>query len=144
MRKLTIKEVKHIAFYVAQKHMEFDEPIPDFSTRNPGVLESCLATAFQTYERKELYPSLVDKAAVIFYLLIKNHPFVNGNKRVAVTSLFTFLFLNEKWISASNEELYQIAVWVAESQPRLKRGVIIAIQDFIRLNLTSLPKQRKN
>ncbi len=138
MKPITIKGVEYLAFQLAKKHMEWDEPIPDFSTRFPGVLESCLANAFQTYGKKELYPTLLDKAAVIFYQMIKNHPFLNGNKRIAVTTLLTFLFLNNKWIAVSNEQLYQLAVWIAESQPRLRRGATIAIKDFIRQNVKTL------
>lgn len=138
MVPITIKEVEYTAFQLAKKHMEWDEPIPDFSTRFPGILESCLANAFQTYAKRELYPTLIDKASMIFYQMIKNHPFVNGNKRIAVTTLLTFLYLNKKWIDVSNEQLYQIAVWVAESQAQLKKGVLIAINEFIRLNLKTL------
>jgi len=43
MRIITIKEVEYIAFKLAQEMMAFDEPIPDFSTRYPNILESCLA-----------------------------------------------------------------------------------------------------
>ncbi len=138
MQPITIREVEYLAFQLAKKHMEWDEPIPDFSTRYPGILESCLASAFQTYAKRELYPTLVDKAAMIFYQMIKNHPFLNGNKRIAVTTLLTFLFTNKKWIDVSNENLYQLAVWIAESQPQLRRGAIIAIKDFIKNNFEDL------
>lgn len=138
MKPITIQEVEHIAFYLAKKTMLWDEPIPDFTTRNPGILESCISNAFQTYAKKDLYPTLIDKAAMIFYQMIKNHPFINGNKRIAVTTLLTFLYLNDKFIKVENEQLYQFAVWVAQSQPQLKNGVILAIKDFIRLNLFEL------
>lgn len=140
MKPISVQEVEHIAFRFAQKHMEWDESVPDFSTRFPGILESCLANAFQTYGKKELYPTLIDKAAIIFYQMIKNHPFINGNKRIAVTTLLTFLYLNDKWIEVENEDLYRFAVWVAESPPQLKNGVALAIKDFIRLNLVSATK----
>ena len=138
MIPITIEEVEYLAFQLAKKHMEWDEPIPDFSTRFPGLLESCLANAFQTYAKKELYPTLLDKAAIIFYQMIKNHPFVNGNKRIAVTTLLTFLFLNHKWLEVDNEQLCRFAVWVAESESQLKRGVTIAIRDFVQKNLRDL------
>lgn len=135
MKPITVKEVELIAFELAKQQMEWDEPIPDFGTRFPGILESCLANAFQTYAKRDLYPTLLDKAAIIFYQLIKNHPFLNGNKRIAVTTLLTFLYLNNEWISVSNDQLYQFAVWVAESQPEVKDGVALAIKDFVRKNL---------
>ena len=138
MKPITIKEVEHVAFILAKKHLDWNEPIPDFSTRSPGVLESCIANAFQTYAKKELYPTLVDKASIIFYLMIKDHPFFNGNKRIAVTTLLVFLYINDKWIKVTDEELYQLAVWVAESPPKLKKGVMVAIKDFIKQNMISI------
>lgn len=135
MKNITINEVENMAHSLAQKQMTWGEPIPEFGTRYPGKLESCLGSVFQTFGRKDLYPSLIDKAAILFYLLIKNHPFINGNKRIAVTSLLVFLSLNNKWLSASNEEMYDIALTVAKSSPKLKRGVLELIKDFVEKNL---------
>ncbi len=140
MRPITVKEVEHVAFQLAKETMEWDEPLPDFRTRFPGILESCLANAFATFSKKDLYPSLTDKASIIFYQMIKNHPFTNGNKRAAVTTLFTFLYLNKKWLVAESEQVYQIAVWTAESQPLFKKEVSSAIKKFIDKNLVSLNK----
>jgi death-on-curing protein len=97
MKKLTVKEVEYIAFKLAQKLLSFKEPIPDFATRYPNILESCLATPFQSFGGKSGYPSFIDKASALFYLLIKNHPFQNGNKRIAMTTLLVFLHKNKKW-----------------------------------------------
>lgn len=136
MKPITVKEVELVAFELAKQQMEWDEPIPDFGSRFPRILESCLANAFQTYAKRDLYPKLIDKTAIIFYQMIKNHPFLNGNKRIAVTTLLTFLYLNDKWISVSNEQMYQLAVWVAEGQAEFKDGVVLAIKNFLRKNLT--------
>lgn len=135
MKNITINEVENMAHSLAQKQMTWVEPIPEFGTRYPGKLESCLGSVFQTFGRKDLYPSLIDKAAILFYLLIKNHPFINGNKRIAVTSLLVFLSLNNKWLSTSNEEMYDIALTVAKSSPKLRRGVLELIKDFVEKNL---------
>jgi death-on-curing family protein len=137
MKNITIQEVEELAHVLAQKQMSWDEPIPEFGTRYPGRLESCLASVFQTFGRKNLYPTLTEKAAVLFYLLIKNHPFINGNKRIAVTSLLVFLSLNNKWLSASNEEMYDIALIVAKSPPKLRRGTYELIKDFVDKNLVA-------
>ena len=94
MKQITIAEVEQIAHKLAKEQMSWDEPIPEFGTRYPGVLESCLANVYQTYAKRELYPSLIDKAGILFYLMIKNHPFLNGNKRIAVTTLLVFLSFN--------------------------------------------------
>ncbi|MCX6785530.1 MAG: Fic family protein [Candidatus Komeilibacteria bacterium] len=50
---------------------------------------------YQTFGGKQLYPGLIKKSAILFYLMIKNHPFQNGNKRIAMTTLFYFLYKNK-------------------------------------------------
>lgn len=135
MTIIRVADVEYLAFRLAKEHLAFDEPIPDFSTRFPHVLESCLLTPFQTFSGKALYPSLVTKASVLFYLMIKNHPFQNGNKRIAVTTLLLFLLLNGKWIRADPQELYNFTVWVAQSPAGFKDQVVDAIQKFMRTHL---------
>jgi prophage maintenance system killer protein len=135
VRIITIADVEYLAFRLAKEHLSFDEPIPDFSTRFPNVLESCVLTPFQRFSGKALYPALVGKASILFYLMIKNHPFQNGNKRIAITTLLAFLFGNGKWLKADTQELYNFTVWVAQSPAQFKEQVVSAIQKFIRDHL---------
>jgi len=137
IRQLTIEHVEVLAHRLAREIMSWDEPIPDFGARFPNILESCLAAPFQTFAKKDLYPRIEDKAAILFYLLIKNHPFENGNKRVAVTSLLVFLQINGFWLETTPDEIYRIAVWVAESIPVTKEGVCKALVDFIKKGIIS-------
>jgi death-on-curing family protein len=131
MRHLTIVEVEYVAFRLAKKLMSWDEEIPDFSSRFPNILESCLAVPFQSFSGKNLYKGLISKTAVLFYLMIKNHPFQNGNKRIAMTTLFYFLYKNKRWLKVDNKELYNFAKWVAESNPKLQKETIAAIVKFL-------------
>ncbi|MFH0777083.1 MAG: type II toxin-antitoxin system death-on-curing family toxin [Candidatus Eisenbacteria bacterium] len=135
MRIITIADVEYLAFQLAKEHLSFEEPIPDFSTRFPNVLESCVLTPFQTFSGRSLYPTLVAKASILFYLMIKNHPFQNGNKRIAITTLLTFLFVNDKWLKADTQEMYNFTVWVAQSPSRFKAQVVAAIETFVRDHL---------
>ena len=128
---LTIKEVEFIAHRMAKETMGWSEPIPEFSTRYPNILESCLAVPFQKFDRRSLYKGLEDKAAILFYLMIKNHPFQNGNKRIAVTTLLLFLYKNKKWLNASDETLYRFAVLVAQSPAEIKKEIVDLIEGFI-------------
>ncbi|TSC60658.1 MAG: death-on-curing family protein [Parcubacteria group bacterium Gr01-1014_107] len=132
MKELTVEEVKFVAHKLAQELMSWNEPIPDFTSRFPNALESCLLVPFQTFGGKKLYKGLVPKAAVLFYLMIKNHPFENGNKRIAVTTLLYFLFKNRRWIKVDNISIYNFAVWVAESPPIAKTETIAAIETFLK------------
>jgi len=132
---ITVQEVEFLAFRLAREHLSFDEPIPDFSTRFPNVLESCLVTPFMKFEGKSLYPSLSAKGSILFYLLVKNHPFQNGNKRIAITTLLVFLHKHKRWIKVDSQEFYNFTVWVAQSPAELKDEVVMGIEKFIKSHL---------
>lgn len=136
-RRLTIEEIQYSAHELARKHLDWGEPIPEFSTRYPRALEQCIFAPFQTF-KGDLYKGLVSKAAILFYLLIKNHPFQNGNKRVAVMSLLVFLGKNGKWLSVSPQELYNLAKWVASSPASVNEETVRAIEKEIQKSLINL------
>jgi len=138
MKKITVKEVEYIACRLAQEILAFNETIPNFSTRFPNVLESCLAAPFQTFTGKPLYSGLIDKASVLFYLMVKNHPFQNGNKRIAMTTLFVFLHKNRKWLKVDTQELYNFTMWIAQSPPKFKEETLQAIGKFIKIHIVKL------
>lgn len=120
--------------------MTWSEPIPDFGSRYPRILESCLATPFQRFGGKDLYKGLTKKAAILFYLMIKNHPFQNGNKRIALTTLLYFLYKNNKWLKIDNREFYNFAKWVAESNPKVKDATVAAAEKFIKTYMVDSEK----
>lgn len=138
MHRITVAEVKHISFLIAQQKFSFSEPIPAFSTRFPNVLESCLETPFQTFAMKELYLTFTAKVSILFYLMNKNHPFQNGNKRVAMTTLFYALYEAKKWLKVDTQTLYNFAVWVAESPATAKEEVVHYIEKFIKTHMVAL------
>jgi len=139
--EITIAEVEYAAHFLAKKFMEWNEPIPDFSMRFPGVLESCLATPFTSFGGKKLYKGFTRRASMLFYLMIKNHPFKNGNKRIAMTALFYFLYKNKKWIKEDNKKLYNFAKWVAESDAEVKDATVEAINKFLKIHAVNLSKK---
>ena len=138
MKTITVKEVEYTAFRLAKELLAYDEPIPGFGTRFPNILESCLATPFQRFSNRSLYPGLIAKSSILFYLMLKNHPFQNGNKRIAMTTLLVFLYMNNKWIKADLQELYNFAVWVAASPPQFKDEVVKAIEKFLKSHIVKL------
>jgi death on curing protein len=135
IKHVYIPEVEYAAHRLAKGLMSGDEPIPEFGTRFPEKLESCLEVPFQTFDGKALYRSIVGKAAVLFYLLIKNHPFKNGNKRIAVMTLLYFLHKNGKWIHVTPETLYRFARGIASSERRDMDFELAKIREFLRVNL---------
>jgi death-on-curing family protein len=119
IQQLTLVQAEFIAHALATELMNSDgEPIPPFDTRYPGKLESCLAQPFQTFDGKFLYKTFVERAAILFYLVTKNHCFENGNKRMAVTLTALFCFINGRWLNVPPETLYKIACDVADSNPK--------------------------
>jgi len=140
MKTITIQEVEYIAFKLAKEKFSFDEPIPDFSSRFPNALESCLAVPFQKFSGKSLYPTLISKAAMLFYLMNKKNPFQNGNKRIAMTTLFVFLYRNGKWLRVDTQELYNFTVWVAQSPRTVKEETVKATEKFLKTHLVKLEK----
>jgi len=84
--------------------------------RDLGALESAMAQPRMTFSGNDLYPSLVDKAAALCFSLVKNHPFVDGNKRVGHAAMETFLVLNGFEIEASTGEQEHILLSLAAGQ----------------------------
>lgn len=138
MKHLSVAEVEYVAHRLAEEMMSWGEPIPSFDSRFPNVLERCVASPFQTFGGKNLYVGLIGRSSILFYLMIKNHPFQNGNKRIAMTTLFYFLHKNGHWIRVDNQELYNFAKWVAESNPKLKDETVAAISKFVRSYITEI------
>lgn len=85
----------------------------DPNLRDVGLLDSALESAFQTFDGIELYPTKQEKAARIAYSLISNHAFVDGNKRIGMYVLLTFLEANGISIQPTNEEIARVGFAVA-------------------------------
>lgn len=132
---LTIEDFELLCFNLAREFLTFQEPIPDYSTRNNALLESSLGSLQQTFGGKLLYPTLEKQGAILFYSLIKNHPFKNGNKRIAVIALLAFLQLNNnRWLFITPLDLYNLAVSVSKSKPSQKDQQLKKIERFIKKN----------
>jgi death-on-curing protein len=83
---------------------------------NIGALESALAQPRMTFDGKELYSTIVEKAAALGFSIVKNHPFVDGNKRTGHAVMDMFLALNGYMIAATIEEQVAIMVEVASGE----------------------------
>jgi death-on-curing protein len=81
-----------------------------------GALESALAQPRMTFDGEELYPTIVEKASALGFSIIKNHPFVDGNKRTGHAAMETFLVLNGYEIEASVDEQERIILQVASGE----------------------------
>jgi len=84
--------------------------------RDLGALESALAQPKATFGGTDLYPSIVDKASALAFGLAMNHPFVDGNKRIAHAAMAVFLDLNGFEIEATIGEQEQLMLGLAAGQ----------------------------
>lgn len=81
-----------------------------------SLLDSALNTSFQTFEGKELYPSLEEKGARLGFNLVQNHAFVDGNKRIGLLVMLTFLEINGINLKFTDDELVKIGLSLASGQ----------------------------
>ena len=81
--------------------------------RDEGMLDSALNAPFQTFGGEDVYPSLQQKAARLCFGLVKNHPFVDGNKRIGAHVMLVFLALNGIELRHTQTELSDVILQLA-------------------------------
>jgi death-on-curing protein len=101
--------------------------------RDVSALDSAIAQPKATFGGVDLYPTLVEKAAALCFSLVRNHPFVDGNKRVGHAAMETFLVLNGSEIAATVDEQERLMLDLAAG--RTDRG---QLADWLRLHVRSL------
>ena len=110
MMKLSVKDVINI----------HDQGVAlyggSYGIRDLNEIESIINNIYLTFGGQELYPELTDKASFLAFGLIKNHAFIDGNKRVGVATMITFLEMNGYQIQATNEEMIDFGLSVATSE----------------------------
>ena len=79
-----------------------------------GLLDSAVESAFATFDGVELYPSKEEKVAKLGYSLVSNHAFVDGNKRIGVYVMISFLELNGIHIESSDEDVLALGLGAAD------------------------------
>jgi len=87
--------------------------IGDVQLRDAGLLESAAARPRSTVFGDEAYPSIHDKAAALLHSLARNHPLIDGNKRLALAATIAFYGLNGFRLTLSNDEAYDLVMAVA-------------------------------
>jgi prophage maintenance system killer protein len=134
---LTTKEAQYPsldAYHVLinQMLLEFDSTV--FGKEKDQSFQSSIAQITKGFEADDFYPTLEEKAAMLLYLIVKNHSFVDGNKRIAAACFLKFLQLNEMLFNSqqqpiiSNDTLASLTLFIASSKPEemetVKRLVI--------------------
>lgn len=84
--------------------------------RDEGLLDSALSNPFQSFGGVELYPNIQEKAAQLCFGIVKNHPMVDGNKRLGAHVMLVFMALNGYELSYTQQELSNIILDLAASK----------------------------
>ncbi|WP_161878626.1 type II toxin-antitoxin system death-on-curing family toxin [Alkalibacterium sp. MB6] len=106
---LTEKELLAINYSMIRQF----SPTEDFGVKDSSALKAVVAQPRQNGFGTELYPTIYDKAAILFEMCINKYCFFNGNKRTAVMALYVFLRKNGVQLTLSNKEIADYAVYVA-------------------------------
>ncbi len=128
---ITYKDCKNLI-----NTLRFNEDSDIFALERNEELKSIINTLYQTYDGKDVYHSLEEKAANFFYLTVKNHIFIDGNKRITATLFIYFLqfydmlYKNNKKI-IDNNTLASLTILIAESNPSEKDILISLITNFM-------------
>ena len=84
--------------------------------RDEGLLDSAVLNPLQSFDGKDLYPSVLEKGARLGFELIQNHAFIDGNKRIGAHAMLVFLALNGFAFSYTQKELTEIILSVASGK----------------------------
>ena len=98
--------------------------------RDEGLLDSAVNTHFQTFSGQDLYPTVLEKAVRLGFRLIRNHPFIDGNKRIGTHAMLVFLNLNSITLSYEDDELISTILSVASGEMNAD-GLLKWIQQHI-------------
>lgn len=117
--------------------LRFNEESDIFALERDKGLKSVIANIYQSFDNKDVYPTLEEKAANFLYMVVKNHVFIDGNKRIAATlfiyflQFYNILYKNEKQI-IDNNTLVAVTLLIAESNPKEKNIIIELVTNFLK------------
>lgn len=134
-----IYEFKELLSEAILEHKNTNDPIPALHKDSLSRVENCLKTPFQYVFGQDLYPTLYDKAAILMYMFVKNHPLSNGNKRMAFITMSFLLYKNGVELDMSNDKVYEFTKKIASSDSADKDLII----NYIKKTLQPMTKAEK-
>ena len=131
IKKVTYEDCKNIV-----SQLKFGNDSDLFALERDEGLKAIIGNIYQSFDGKDLYPTIQEKAANFLYLITKNHTFIDGNKRIAATLFIYFLkFYNilydENGQVIDNNTLVAITLLIAESNPKEKDILIDLVMNFL-------------
>lgn len=130
-KRITYQECKEII-----RELNFNNDSKIFGLERDNGLEGIIGNIYQTFENKDVYPSIELKAANFLYMIVKNHVFIDGNKRIAATLFIYFLAFYEilyrdgKQV-IDNNTLTALTLLIAESNPKEKEVLVDLVVNFL-------------
>lgn len=116
--------------------LRFNEESTLFAVERDKGLESIICNIYQSFDGQDIYKSIEEKGANFLYLIVKNHVFADGNKRIAATlfiyflNFYDILYKNGKQ-TIDNNTLTALTLLIAESNPREKEVIIDLVMNFL-------------
>lgn len=95
-----------------------------YGIRDTNLLESAIARPYQSFGEIEFYPTPFEKAAALIESIVKNHPFIDGNKRTGFLACYVLLYQNKIRLTADQELAYQFVIDIASSNIQFEDIVI--------------------
>jgi len=125
-----------LTYVEARKYLDQVKKVADFdngfASEKDNSFAGIIASLYQTFDGRELYGNVEEKAANLLYLVIKDHPFVDGNKRSAAALFVYFLNKNNALKDINNDTLVAATLMIALSQPNEKKQMILLIRNFLK------------
>ncbi len=115
------------------------EPVPSFAYADKKAIDALVHTPQQSFGGHEAYPTLEEKAAILFYTINKRQIFANGNKRMSTLCLLVFLGMNERMLNVSPDELTEKALWLAQTSSLEFQEIKKELVSWIRAHMGKIP-----
>lgn len=130
------KQIKYEDCLEIIKKLRFNEESDIFAIERNKGLESIIGSIYQTFDGSDVYKSIEEKAANFLYMIVKNHVFIDGNKRIAATLFIYFLnyydilYKDNKQV-VDNNTLASLTLLIAESNPKEKEVITELVMNFL-------------
>ena len=130
------KQIRYEDCIEVIKKLRFNEESDIFAIERNKGLQSIIGNIYQTFDGEDVYKSIEEKAANFLYMIVKNHVFIDGNKRIAATLFIYFLnyydlLYKENKQVIDNNTLAALTLLIAESNPKEKKVIIDLVMNFL-------------
>lgn len=135
---LTTDDIAELHRKLSSSFEQGGEPIPSFERANQKCIDALVEAPRQKFYGVDAYPTIEEKAAIIFYTINKQQMFVNGNKRMSTLCLLVFLEINGRSLEVMPDALTDKALWLANTASLDFQAIKSELIDWIRSNTKAI------